>query len=73
MANDLVKQIKHEISSLDMMPERFKRVDLKGKKYENIRYMVVKKYLIVYKIYKEYKKVEILRLIYSSRDLKNIL
>ena len=65
--------IKNEIKKLEQLPERFAVIDIDSKECENIRKLVVKNYVIFYRISEVEKTVQILRILYGGSDWKNIL
>ncbi|MDO5028915.1 MAG: type II toxin-antitoxin system RelE/ParE family toxin [Bacillota bacterium] len=69
----LLKEIEETIRSLDQMPERFRRYEDDQLSRENIRFCPVKNYLIFYRVNKEKKLVEIIRVLYSRRKYEDIL
>ena len=69
-ALNLVELIERNIKNLDVMPERFRKYE----EYEdkNIRICRVKKYLIFYDVNDEKDRVEVIRVLYSSRNYDEI-
>lgn len=55
------------------MPERYRRYEDEELTKENIRICPVKNYLIFYKVNTKEKTVEIIRVLYSKRDYKELL
>lgn len=53
------------------MPERFRKYD--GIKEKNIRICPVKKYLIFYEVDNIVKNINVIRVLYSSRNFNNLL
>lgn len=70
-ADNFVDELFKACESLSFMPERFRKYQSTNKD-ENLRIYPIKKYLIFYRVNKECKQVEILRVLHSSRDYKNI-
>lgn len=54
------------------MPERFELLDLEGSDYKNIRKLIVKNYIVVYKVLKKDYRVDVLRVFYSKRNISSI-
>ena len=69
-ALNLIKLIERNIKNLDVMPERFRKYG----EYEdkNIRICRVKKYLIFYDVNDDKDRVEVIRVLYSSRNYDEI-
>lgn len=57
---------------LNFMPERFELLGLEGSDYKNIRKLIVKNYIVVYKVLKKDCRVEVLRVFYSKRNISSI-
>lgn len=68
-AINTVKKIEESIKDLNFMPERYEKIGLEGLEYENIRKLLVKNYIVIYRVIKEEAKVEVLRVFYSKRDI----
>ncbi len=64
-----MKRLKKAIKSLNEFPERYKKYkkDIRG--IRNLRVMPVDNYLIFYIVDTEIKRVDVVRVLYSARDL----
>lgn len=71
-AMNIVKKIEESIMDLNFMPERFELLDLEGSDYKNIRKLIVKNYIVVYKVLKKDCRVDVLRVFYSKRNISSI-
>ena len=69
IAAQMVRLIENSILSLNEMPNRFKRYNEEPWKSRGLRVMNVKKYLIFYIPHDDIKTVDVLRVIYGSRDI----
>ena len=68
-AINIVRKIEESIKDLNFMPERYEKIGLEGLEYENIRKLLVKNYIVIYRVIKKEAKVEVLRVFYSKRDI----
>lgn len=57
---------------LNFMPERYELLGLEGADYKNIRKLIVKNYIVIYKVIKKEPRVEVLRVFYSKRNLNSL-
>ena len=73
IAVGMVKLLQKSILSLDEMPNRFKCFDSEPWKRRGVHIMPVKKYLVFYMIDNNKKSVDVIRVIYGSRDLEEQL
>ena len=73
IAVGMVKLLQKSILSLDEMPNRFKCFDSEPWKSRGVHIMPVKKYLVFYMIDNNKKSVDVIRVIYGSRDLEEQL
>lgn len=71
-AMNIVEKIEESIMDLNFMPERFEMLGLEGLNYKNIRELIVKNYIIVYKVIKKDYRVDVLRVFYSKRNISSI-
>lgn len=71
-AINIVKKIEESIMDLNFMPERFELLGLEGLDYKNIRKLIVKNYIVVYRVIKKNCRVDVLRVFYSKRNISNI-
>ena len=60
--------MKKEINSLEFYPQRFAIIDDDTIKDLNVRRLIVKNYIVFYRINEEKKIVNIDRIIYSASD-----
>lgn len=65
----ILNDIYQKIYSLDIFPERYKVIRIRGKKFRKV---LVDHYAIVYTVIKEFKLISIERVLYSARDINNI-
>lgn len=65
--------IRREVKKLEQLPERFAIIGIDSKKCENIRKLIVKNYVIFYRVFEAEKTVQILRILYGGSDWRNIL
>ena len=73
IAVKMIKLLQESILSLDEMPNRFKRFDNEPWKSRGVHIMPVKKYLVFYIVDDNKKSVDVIRIIYGSRDLEEHL
>ena len=71
-AMNIVEKIEESIMDLNFMPERFEMLGMEGSNYKNIRKLIVKNYIIVYKVIKKDYRVDVLRVFYSKRNISSI-
>ncbi|MBU5670147.1 type II toxin-antitoxin system RelE/ParE family toxin [Peptoniphilus sp. MSJ-1] len=71
VSEGIVQSIYDSIYNLSYMPERFRKYD--GIKEKNIKICPVKKYLIFYEVDNIVKNINVIRVLYSSRNFKNLL
>ena len=71
-AINIVRKIEGSIKDLNFMPERFERIGLAGLEYKNIRKLIVKNYIVIYRVIKRDYRVEVLRVFYSKRNISSI-
>lgn len=67
-----VEKIEESIMDLNFMPERYELLGLEGADYKNIRKLIVKNYIVIYKVIKKEPRVEVLRVFYSKRNLNSL-
>jgi toxin ParE1/3/4 len=72
-AGGQINRIMKAIRTLDNMPEKFKVYEEEPWKSKNLRCFSVDKYIVFYLPKKENQTVNIVRIIYSGRDLKRQL
>lgn len=71
-AMNIVEKIEESIMDLNFMPERFEVLDLEGSVYKNIRKLIVKNYIVIYRVIRKDCRVDVLRVFYSKRNISNI-
>ena len=67
-AKKLIKTIKVKIDELSFFPHRYQALD----NYPNLRKMVIKNHIVIYKIDDENKVVFIIRIIHSHKNISNL-
>lgn len=72
-ADRFIDRLVEACDSLSFMPERFKKVGLDIVGLEEIRIYPIKRYLIFYLVNKDNNRVEIIRVISSAQNYKNLL
>lgn len=73
IAVEMLKLLQKSILSLDEMPGRFKLYENEPWKNRGVHIMPVKNYLVFYMIDNDKKTVNIIRVIYGSRNLEENL
>lgn len=73
IAVEMVKLLQKSILSLEEMPGRFKLYGNEPWKNRGVHIMPVKNYLVFYVIDNDKKSVDVIRVIYGSRDLEEQL
>ena len=73
IAQKYAKLIKEKIKSLEYFPEKFALIDSDIIKRSDIRKLVVKNYIVFYRVNRDKKVVNIERILYGGRDWQNIL
>ncbi len=73
IAAKMIRQIENSILSLGEMPKRFKLYDEEPWRSRGLHVMNVKKYLVFYIPDDNTQTVNVLRVIYGSRDIDNEL
>ncbi|MBQ1291480.1 MAG: type II toxin-antitoxin system RelE/ParE family toxin [Lachnospiraceae bacterium] len=72
-AQKLVNEIRKEIRSLDVMPERYTRVDWEPWASEGMRKFPVGNFVVYYMVDQTSHHVDVIRIFYGGRDVENIL
>ena len=72
-ADRQLDRIEREIMSLTDMPERYKVLDLGFDAEKTVRIVTVDRYCVVYHVAKEYRTVQILRILYGGRDIPSAI
>ena len=73
IAVNIIDLLEKNIRSLDEMPGRYKLYEAEPWKSRGLHVMPVKKYLVFYLIDSEAKSVNVIRVIYGSRDYENLI
>ncbi len=73
IANKYAKLIKEEIQKLEYSPQRFAIINPDIIKYSDIRKLIIKNYIVFYRINENKKVVNIERILYGGTDWKNKL
>lgn len=68
MTRKLYFKIKNSVMSLQIFPERFSRIYIVSKSSNNIRKMVVGKFIIIYEVDVLLKQVYILHIFYGNQN-----
>lgn len=63
--------IKDEIEKLEYNPQRFSIVDIEINNYSNIRKLIIKNYIVFYRINENKKVVNIERILYGASNWKD--
>ena len=71
MQRNMLGLMKKEIDSLECYPQRFAIIDDDIIKDLNVRRLIVKNYMVFYRINEEKKTVNVDRIIYSASDWTN--
>ena len=71
IANEYSKLINEEIKKLEYNPQRFSIVDIKIKNCSNIHKLIIKKYIVFYRINEDFKIVNIERILYGASNWEN--
>ena len=67
------KLLRDKIQSLEYHPEKFALIDSDIVKYDDFRKLVVKNYIVFYRVNDDEKIVNVERVLYGASDWKNIL
>ena len=73
IAKEYSKLIRAKIKSLEYSPERFALIDRDIVKHGNFRMMVIKNYIVFYRVNNNKKIVNVERIIYGGMDWKSII
>lgn len=73
IARKYEKLIKEEIQRLEYSPQKYAAISSDNVKINNIRKLVVKNYIVFYRINEEENIVNIVRVLYGRTDWKNKL
>lgn len=72
-AGNIYREIKQEIRSLCLMPERYPYEDDERLRMLGIRKLLVKNYKVLYFVDTERQTVQIARVVYAGRDISKLL
>lgn len=72
-AKNVIDEIRKEIRSLDVMPERYVRVDWEPWASMGMRKVPVGNFVVYYLVNPEACVVDVVRIFYGGRDVENIL
>lgn len=72
-AKNVIDEIRKEIRSLDVMPERYIRVDWEPWASMGMRKVPVGNFVVYYLADPEARFVDVVRIFYGGRDVENIL
>ena len=73
IAEKYSKLIKERIKSLEYFPEKFAIIDIERIKHYNFRMLVIKNYIVFYRVNKDKKVVNVERILYGGMDWQNML
>lgn len=72
IANKLIGEIKEAIESLDILPFRHELIETSIIDFKDIRKLLVKNYIVLYRVDEVAKSVYIVRIVSCKRDYKRI-
>ena len=70
IASNLVTDIKKAIESLNILPLRHELIETSVSEYKDLRKLLIKNYIVLYRVEKVTKTVQIVRIISCKRDYK---
>lgn len=73
IANNYAKMIKEEINKLEYTPQSFAIIPNDTIKYNNIRKLIIKNYIVFYRVNESYKMVNIERILYGASNWEEII
>ena len=73
IAQKYSRLIKEKIKSLEYSPERFALIDTEIVKYDNFRMLVIKNYIVFYRVNSDKKIVNVERILHGSMNWQNIV
>ena len=73
IANNYAKIIREEIQNLEYFPQKFAIIDDKSVKDFKIRKLIIKKYIVFYRVNEDKKIVNVERILYSESNWINEL
>ena len=71
IAGNLVKEIKQAITSLDILPLRHELIESSRKDLKDMRKLLVKNYVVLYRVNETTREVYVVRIVSCKRDYKN--
>ncbi len=71
IANKYAKLINEEIEKLEYNPQRFSIIDVDIQNYSDIRKLIIKNYIVFYRINENNKIVNIERILYGASNWKD--
>ena len=72
-AKRMVERIRKEVRGLDVLPERFRRVDWEPWNTMGMRMLLVGNYVVYYLPDIPLKQITICRIVYGGRDIENVM
>ncbi len=73
IANNYAKMIKEEINKLEYTPQSFAIIPNDTIKYNNIRKLIIKNYIVFYRVNESDKMVNIERILYGASNWEEII
>ena len=73
VANKYLRLINEKIKSLEYYPERFGVIDSELIENKTYRKLIIKNYIVIYRVDVEKKTVHIVRVVYGGMDFENLL
>ena len=73
IANKYLRLINEEINKLAYNPQRFSTVDIEIKNNYKVHKLIIKNYIVFYRINENNKIINIERILYCASDWKNII
>ena len=71
-ADQLIRRIEEKIRKLNLFPEKYEIIPWEPWKSMNVRRMIVNRYTVLYSVGHPEQTVNILRIVYSSRDIRSL-
>lgn len=71
IAGNLVKEIKQAIASLNILPFRHEQMETLRTDLKDIRKLLVKSYVVLYRVNEVAREVYVVRIVSCKRDYKN--
>ena len=73
ISKNIMTQIDTAILGLQNMPQRYSLVSDKSIQKANVRKMIVKNYIVFFKVYEEKNRVGIVRILYGRRNWQKMI